>query len=72
MAQAGFRIDNDVEQRAEHTQDGPAHARMPVAFESLTTEELNAELEKGMDDIRNGRVCTKEGVFEEMRRLYGV
>jgi hypothetical protein len=72
MAQAGFRIDNNVEQWAEHTQDGPAHARMPVAFESLTTKELNAELEKGMDDIRSGRVYAEDSVFEEMRRLYGV
>ena len=46
--------------------------RKPVAIGSLTKEELDAELEIGMDDIRSGRVYTKDEVFEEMRRLYGV
>ena len=46
--------------------------RKPVALGSLTKEELDAELKKGMDDIHNGRVYTEEEVFEEMRRLYGV
>ncbi len=46
--------------------------RKPVALGSLTKEDLDAELEKGMDDIRNGRVYTESEVFEEMRRLYGV
>lgn len=46
--------------------------RKPVALGSLTKEELDAELEIGMDDIRSGRVYTEDEVFEEMRRLYGV
>ena len=47
-------------------------ARKPVALGSLTKEELDAELERGMDDIRSGRVYTESEVLEEMRRLYGV
>lgn len=46
--------------------------RKPVAIGSLTKEELDAELEIGMDDIRSGRVYTEDEVFEKMRRLYGV
>ena len=46
--------------------------RKPVALGSLTKEELDAELEIGMDDIRSGRVYTEDEVFEKMRRLYGV
>lgn len=46
--------------------------RKPVAIDSLTKEELDAELEMGMDDIRSGRVYTEDKVFEEMHRLYGI
>lgn len=46
--------------------------RKPVSLGSLTKKELDAELEKGMDDIRSGRVYTESEVLEEMRRLYGV
>ena len=46
--------------------------RKPVVLGNLTKEELDAELEKGMDDIRSGRVYTEAEVFEEMRRLYGI
>lgn len=46
--------------------------RKPVTIGSLTKEELDAELEIGMDDIRSGRVYTEDEVFEKMRRLYGV
>lgn len=46
--------------------------RKPVAIGSLTKEELDAELENGMDDIRSGRVYTETEVFDEMRRLYGI
>ena len=46
--------------------------RKPVSLGSLTKKELDAELEKGMDDIRSGNVYTESEVFEEMRRLYGI
>ncbi|MBQ9905271.1 MAG: type II toxin-antitoxin system RelB/DinJ family antitoxin [Oscillospiraceae bacterium] len=46
--------------------------RKPVVLDRLTKKELDAELEKGMDDIRSGRVYTESEVFEEMRRLYGI
>ena len=44
----------------------------PLAFGSLTKEELDRELEKGMEDIREGRVYSAESVLEELHRDYGV
>lgn len=44
----------------------------PVAFGSLTKEERDRELEKGMDDIRKGRIYSAESVMEELHRDYGV
>lgn len=44
----------------------------PLAVESLTTEQLDRELEKGMEDIQAGHVRSADAVEAEMRRLYGV
>ena len=44
----------------------------PLAFGSLTKEERDRELEKGMEDIREGRVYSAESVLEELHRDYGV
>ena len=44
----------------------------PWAFGSLTKEERDRELEKGMEDIREGRVYSAENVLEELHRDYGV
>ena len=37
----------------------------PVAFGALTKEQRDAELEKGMADIREGRVYSAQSVLEE-------
>lgn len=50
----------------------PANTRKPIALGKLTQEELDSELEKGMEDIRSGRVYTEAEAYEEMQRLYGV
>ena len=44
----------------------------PLTFGSLTKEERDRELEKGMEDIREGRVYSAESVLEELHRDYGV
>ena len=44
----------------------------PVAFGSLTKEQRDAELEKGMADIREGRTCSAQSVLDELKRDYGV
>lgn len=44
----------------------------PVAFGALTKDQRDAELEKGMADIREGRVYSAQNVLEELKRDYGV
>lgn len=44
----------------------------PVAMGALTKEQLDLEIQKGMDDIAAGRVVSADEVESEMRRLYGV
>ncbi len=50
----------------------PSGSRKPLALGSLTKEALDAELAKGIADIRNGHVFPAEEVEEEMRRLYDI
>ena len=45
---------------------------VPLSIGDLTTEQLNIELQKGMDDISAGRVVSADEVEKEMRRMYGV
>lgn len=47
-------------------------ASAPLAIGNLTKEQLDRELEKGMEDIQAGRVQPADMVEAEMRRLYGV
>lgn len=47
-------------------------SRKPVAIGSMTKEQIDAELQKGMDDIIAGRVVSADEVDAEMRRLYGI
>lgn len=44
---------------------------VPIAVGSLTKEQFDAELQKGMDDIACGRVLSTGAVEAEMRELYG-
>lgn len=44
----------------------------PTAIGGMSREQLDAELQKGMDDIAAGRVLSADEVEAEMRRLYGV
>lgn len=41
--------------------------RKPVAFGSLTKEQKDAELEKGMADIRAGRTHSAQSVMDELK-----
>ena len=47
-------------------------ASIPVAIGSMTKEQFDMELQKGMDDIAAGRVISADAVEAEMRSLYGV
>ena len=47
-------------------------ASVPASVGSMTREQFDAELQKGMDDITAGRVVSADVVEAEMRVLYGV
>lgn len=44
----------------------------PLAYGSLTKEQFNVEINKGMADIENGRVYSADEIEAEMRKDYGV
>lgn len=44
----------------------------PLSVSSLTKEQFDMEMQKGMDDLAKGRVTSIDAVEEEMRKLYGV
>lgn len=48
------------------------HTKKPLAMGSMTKETFDLEMQKGMDDIAQGRVVSADDVEEEMRRLYGI
>ena len=52
--------------------DGSFPAAKPVAIGGMTKEQIDMELQKGMDDIAAGRVVSADEVDAEMRRLYGI
>ena len=45
-------------------------ASIPVAIGSMTKEQFDMELQKGMDDIAAGRVISADAVEAEMRSFY--
>ena len=44
----------------------------PLNFYALSPEQLDAEIEKGFDDLKAGRVVSSKQVREEMQRQFGV
>lgn len=44
----------------------------PPSYGSMTKEEFNAHIERGLDDIKNGRVYTADEIEAEMKRDFGV
>lgn len=44
----------------------------PLNYNDLSTEELDAALQEGYDDIVNGRVASSEDVKAEMKQRYGI
>ena len=47
-------------------------AREPLSIDELTTEQLNAELQKGYDDIQAGRLHSADEVDSILHRKYGI
>ena len=44
----------------------------PVAYRTLIKEQFDAEIEKGMEDIKAGRVYSADEVEAEMKREFGI
>ena len=44
----------------------------PVAIGGMTKEQIDDELQKGMDDVAAGHIVSADEVEAEMRRLYGI
>ena len=44
----------------------------PIVYSSLTKEQFDSEIEKGMADIREGRVYSADTVEVEMKRDFGI
>ena len=44
----------------------------PLAYGSLTTEQFDKEIEKGMSDVKAGRVYSADSIEAEMKRDFGV
>jgi len=47
----------------------PAH---PLDTSKMSKDQLDVELQKGMDDIKNGRVESVDKVFSDLRKKYNV
>lgn len=47
-------------------------ASMPLSISSMTKEQFDMEMQKGIDDITEGRVFSIDTVEDEMRKLYGI
>ena len=45
---------------------------MPVSLEALTEAEINAEIEKGLNDIAAGKVSSVDDVSQRMRQDFGI
>ncbi|MCM1467697.1 MAG: type II toxin-antitoxin system RelB/DinJ family antitoxin [Alistipes sp.] len=45
---------------------------VPLSYGSLTREQFNAEIEKGMSDVKEGRVYSADAIEAEMERDFGV
>lgn len=46
--------------------------KKPLAYGSLTKEQLNTEIEEGMVDIREGRTYTMDEVVSDLKQNYGI
>ena len=45
---------------------------MPLSISSMTKDQFDAEIAKGMEDIEQGRLYSAEDVAAEMRRDFGI
>ena len=44
----------------------------PLDYYALSSEQIDAEIQKGFDDLRAGKVVSSKQVREEMQRYHGI
>ena len=44
----------------------------PLAFAALTKEQFDSEIERGMQNVKEGKVYSADDVEAEMRREFGL
>ncbi len=44
----------------------------PIAYQALTKEQFNAEIENGIEDIKTGKVYSADEIEVEMKREFGL
>ncbi len=44
----------------------------PLTYGSLTKEQFDKEIEKGMSDVKAGRVYSADAIEAEMKRDFGI
>ena len=59
------RVEPDLKEQAEQVHN-------PSAYQALTKEQFNAEIEKGMEDIKAGKVYSADEIETEMKREFGL
>ncbi len=47
-------------------------SRRPLSVDELTTEQLNAELQKGFDSVQTGKLYSADEVDSILRKEYGI
>ena len=65
------RVDPEIKEQAEAILN---RLGIPIsnAIGGMTKEQIDMELQKGMDDIAAGRVVFADEFEAELRRLYGI
>ena len=65
------RVDAETKEQSE-TILNQLGIPMSNAIGGMTKEQIDDELQKGMDDVTAGRIVSADEVEAEMRRLYGI
>ena len=55
-----------------HTFTLPIPRTAPLTYGSLTKEQFDKEIEKGMSDVKAGRVYSADAIEAEMKRDFGI
>lgn len=53
----------------------PFEVKLPAVLmdcSKMTDEEFVAEIEKGLEDVKNGKVVSAEKAFSDLRQKYGI